>query len=205
MTFRILFVFISVSMLASCAPMPGSDATTVQSDKIYAVTLQPQKKGGNWEVKITSKAQGWLKNQWGNSDKGKGYVGFDVNDGGWVFFHVKNEDLAAGCGADTDPADWVITGLQLSLTGDAGTFKGSFGGAQDPALKAMFPAVDLADGKVPVSGDPRPFLALQNLNDVVAKPDDKPYYVYYQVELTSCQDSALKIETDPVIANGGRR
>lgn len=205
MTFRLLFVFISVAVLASCAPMPGSDVATAQSDKIYAVTLQPQKKGGAWEVKITSKAQGWLKNQWGNSDKGKGYVGFDVDEAGFVFFHVKNEDLAAGCGSDTDPADWVISDLHLSLTGDPGTFKGSFGGAQDAALKAMFPAVDTANGRVPVAGDPRPFLALQNLNAVSAKPGDAPYYVYYQVELTSCQDSSLTIKTDPVIANGGRR
>ena len=205
MTFRILFVFLSVAVLASCVSKPVGDVATFESEAVYPVTLQPQNRGGNWEVKVTSKAQGWLKEQWSNSEKGKGYVGFRVDEAGWVFFHVKNEDVTAGGGPDTDPADWVITGLKLSLNGDTGTFKGSFGGTQDPALKAMFPDVKLDGGVIPVTGEPRPFLALRNLNGVSAKPGDAPYYVYYQVELTSCQDSKLKIETDPVIANGGRR
>ena len=200
---RILIIVAAVSVLASCTHSNIIKPDVVKAQKIYAVTLEPKKIQQVWQLKVNSKAQGWQK-----GSKGNGYVGFEQGESGWTFFHLKNEDLDAGCTTGGDSAEWVITGLNISTDGNPTTLKGTFGGNQPSGLLKSFPGVNLANGQLVkrALNDARPFLAVYNANGQNPREDGEPRLVYYEVEVSPCMgqvDQALK--TDPAWGNGGRR
>jgi len=200
---RILVIVVTAILMAACTPPGVIRPDDVKAQKIYAVTLEPKKNRQVWGLEIVSKAQGWR-----NSGKKNGYVGFDVDQAGWTFFHVKNEDLGARCTDGGDSADWVITGLRLSLSGDDSSLKGDFGGPQPAGLSRSFPGVNPLNGQlvdIPVN-DAAPFLAVYNANGQKPREDGQPRLVYYEVEVSPCHDQVEQpLTTDPAWGNGGRR
>ena len=199
---RIVVIVTTDILVAACTPPGVIKPDDVKAQKIYAVTVVPKKNQQVWRLEIVSKAQGWKK-----ANKKNGYVGFDVDEAGWTFFHVKNEDLAARCTDESDSADWVITGLRVSVDGDEATLKGDFGGTQPAGLARSFPGVNLVNGQlvdIPVN-NAVPFLAVYNANGQNARADGEPRLIYYEVEVSPCHDQVDEpLTTDPAWGNGGR-
>jgi len=101
-------------------------------------------------------------------------------------------------------ADWVITELLVSATGDPDTEKGTnFGNSQEayPWLEEAFPGVNLADGSLfpTVEKDEGvTFLPVYNANEQLGEK-----FIYYEVTLSEC-DGDKVLTTDPGWKNGGR-
>lgn len=206
MRFRIIISILMVVALSAC----GHDMNLLKPDiakaqKFFGVTLKPNVHPTDptkSTVQVKSKAQGWNR-----SSKKEGYVGFDFNESGWIFFGVKNEDMGNTCASDGGTADWVISRISLSATGDSGTEKGTnFGGSQPAWLQLAFPAVSLSTGTVydeSASGAApgNTFKGVFNANAT-----EEEVLVYYEVELRECAASPGDpgLTTDPVIGNRGR-
>jgi hypothetical protein len=193
MKIKLFMVVLLMVGLSACAHNPLMvNTTNVKLFKNFGVSLDP--KPNQNTVKVTSKSQGWNKN-----NKKNGYVGFAKGETGWTFFGVKKEDLGDSCSGD---ATWVITQLLLSGEGDTGTEKGDdFGDPQPQWLQEAFPNIDLADGslfKTNHKNEGVTFLPVFNANYQVGYK-----FIYYQLTLTRCSDG-LPLTTDPGWGNGGR-
>jgi len=199
MKIKWFMVILLMAALSACVHNPSIvNTSNIKSFKNFGVSLQPLPAAN--KVKVRSKAQGANRN--GKKD---GFVGYAKGEQGLTFFSIKNEDLGDFCEkADTTgDAEWVITGLHLSATGDPNTEKGTnFGGDQKayPWLKEAFPEVDLDNGEVfNVNKDQGvTFLPIFNANGQLGYQ-----FIYYQVTLTRCSDG-FTLKTDPGWGNGGR-
>lgn len=196
MKIKLFMVILLIAGLSACARNPEAVSNSViKSSKNFGVSLEP--KPAQNTVKVKSKAQGWNK-----AGKKDGYVGYAQDESGWTFFVVKNGIIGDSCPS----ADWVITRLRLSATGDPATEKGSdFGKSQTtyPWLKEDFPNVDLSNGELFNKSKDQgvTFLPVFNANGHPAAKGDK--FIYYEITLTRCSDG-LKLKTDPGWNNGGR-
>ena len=198
MKIKLFMVVLLMVGLSACAHTPSviSDSV-INSFKNYGVSLEP--KPAQNTVKVKSKAQGWNK-----AGKKDGYVGYAHDESGWTFFGVKNEDWGDSCSGD---ADWVITMLRLSATGDPVTEKGTnFGHSQAayPWLIQDFPNVDLSNGELFNENKDQgvTFLPVFNANGHLAADGEK--FIYYEVTLSECGEDGDVLTSDPGWGNGGR-
>ena len=187
-----------VLLLTGCQTTAPLTFQNTKDLKNYGVTL---KIAGN-QLKASSKAQGWNKN-----NKKDGYVGYGRGDSGWTFFHLKGEEAGNSCasaGAGGD-AEWVITELYLSAYPEAvnADEKGEdFGDPQPDWVQEAFPAVDLSDGHLFTVADKKngvTFLPVSNANG-----QDGYKFVYYSITVEEC-DGTGKLTLDPGFGNGGRK
>ena len=202
MKIKLLMVVLLIAGLSAC----GQKKMTVmtidpKSFKNYGVSLEP--KPGQNSVKIKSKAQGWKK-----GGKKNGYVGYDQGEAGLTSFAVKKEDLGDFCEKEdgSGTAEWVITRLRVSATGNPATEKGTnFGNSQTayPWLALAFPNVVLSNGELFNRSKDQgvTFLPVYNANGHPAA--DGVRFIYYQLTLTRCSDG-LELTTDPGWGNEGR-
>jgi hypothetical protein len=203
MKMKLFMVVLLMAGLSACGP----DQSVVSNDivlgfKNYGVSLEP--KPAQNTVKVKSKAQGWKK-----GGKKDGYVGYDTDEIGWTFFVVKKEDLGDFCPKEdgTGTAEWVITRLRLSATGDEATEKGTnFGNSQAayPWLKEDFPNVDLSNGELFNKSKDQgvTFLPVFNANGHSIDKGEK--FIYYELTLSECGEDGDVLTTDPGWGNGGR-
>jgi len=198
MKIKLFMVVFLMTVLSACAPAQKVVSNNVViALKNFGVSLDP--KPAQNTVKVKSKAQGWNK-----GGKKNGYVGYDTDETGWTFFVVKNEVLGDSC---SGTAEWVITKLRVSATGDPATEKGTnFGKKQAayPWLKLAFPNVDLSNGELFNKSKDQGviFLPVYNANGHPAADGVK--FIYYELTLTRCSDD-LTLTTDPGWGNGGRK
>jgi len=196
-----IFLALVTILLAACVSHPNQppEALLAEIGKVqYGVTLQPS---GN-ELKIKTPAKGWK-----SKDRKNGYVGFDVGQSGLLTFGIKNEDIDESCKPPNGSgvADWVITKIELSATGNPVTEKGTdFGKDQSsyPWLKEAFPAVELTDGLIfnaPTLADGRTSVTIYSANQQKGET-----LTYYLVTATRCLNGDT-VKSDPGIRNGGRR
>ena len=112
----------------------------------------------------------------------------------------------AEVGAET--ADWVITRLLLSATGDPATEKGSDFDQQQPAwLQEAFPNVKLRNGELFTATKDQgvTFLSVFNENGHQENELPKERFIYYELTLTPCdEEDGPPLTTDPGWQNGGR-
>lgn len=213
MRFRILLSILILAALSAC----GHDQALLKPEianvqKFYGVSLKPMVHPTDPDkssVEVKSKAQGWKKQVRGVNRK-NGYVGFDVDETGWIFFGVKGEDMGNTCSVGPASAEWVISKISLSATGDVNSEKGSnFGSSQSayPWLQEAFPAVSLANGVIYDENAPgaAPASTFQGIFN--ANATEEEVQIFYEVSLRECAadptDPLLK--TDPMLGNGGRR
>jgi hypothetical protein len=202
MKIKLFLVGLLMAGLSACGPKQEVVSNgVVIALKNFGVSLEP--KPAQNTVKVKSKAQGWNK-----GGKKNGYVGFNTDETGWTFFVVKQEDLGDFCEKEdgSGTAEWVITKLLVSATGDPATEKGTnFGSSQAayPWLQEDFPTVDLSNGELLDKSKDQgvTFLPVFNANGHPAA--DGVRFIYYQLTLTRCSDG-LALTTDPGWSNGGR-
>jgi len=202
MKIKLLMVVFLMAGLSACAPSQKAVSNNVVTAfKNFGVSLEP--KPAQNTVKVKSKAQGW--NKGGKKD---GYVGYDTDETGWTFFVVKKEDMGDFCKKEDESgtAEWVITKLLVSASGDPATEKGTnFGDSQAayPWLKLAFPNIDLSNGELFNENKDQgvTFLPVYNANGHPAADGVK--FIYYEVTLSECS-SDEELTTDPGWGNGGR-
>ena len=198
MKIKLFMVILLMAGLSACAHNPPAVSNSViNSFKNYGVSLEP--KPAQNTVKVKSKAQGWKK-----AGKKDGYVGYALDESGWTFFGIKNEIMGDSCSGD---ADWVITQLLVSATGDEDTEKGSnFGSSQAayPWLLEAFPNVKLSNGELFNKSKDQgvTFLPVFNANGHPAADGDK--FIYYEITLSECGEEGDVLTTDPGWGYGGR-
>jgi hypothetical protein len=194
----LLLIALILSGCKTMTEMEGSILTTSVAKTQYGVVLKANSSG----LKIESKAKGWKKD-----GKKNGYVGFDEGESGLITFAIKNEDIDDRCKppAGGGLADWVITLVELSATGDVSTEKGTnFGGDQKeyPWLKEAFPDVTLEDGvifKAKTLAEGRTSLTLFSANQQIGET-----FTFYRITATRCSTGET-VRTDPGVGNGGKK
>ncbi len=199
MKIKLFMVVFLMAGLSACAPTQKAVSyNMVIALKNFGVSLEP--KPAQNTVKISSKAQGWKKN-----GKKEGYVGYAKGETGWTFFAIKKENLGDSCPSEdgSGTAEWVITQLLLSATGDEVTEKGNnFGNSQVlyPWLKESFPNVDLTNGVLfdKTKDQGVTFLPVYNANG-----HEGEKFIYYKLILSQCSSTKV-LTTDPGWRNGGR-
>ncbi len=200
----VCLLFLSAMLLGCSAQGPNPPMTVFSRDVAaiqYGVVLQPTAN----KLMVRTAPKGWERN--GKKD---GYVGFAKGESGLLTFGLKGEDVGSYCPFNTDgTADWVITKIELSATGDPVTEKGTnFGRDQSayPWLKEAFPGVDLSNGRVFPAIGKNPEDKNEGRGSVTifsANEQAGDTFTYYQVTATRCSSGAT-VETDPGIRNGGR-
>jgi len=183
------------AVLGGCA---GIDMLDPNFHKFQVVITE---NGGVLE--IISDAQGWEAGD-GNPVKKKGYVGFRPKSFGAVElkFDLKPSDPDRCTGDPSTSAEWVITRIALSKSGDKTTQKGShFDTNQSGWLTKAFPQTDKTakNGYVlNVNKDEgvTSFVVLNRNNNSGSQ------WAYYEVTATRCSDGATAT-TDPAWKNGG--
>lgn len=193
-----LFTLAVASMIAGCQTIDLLDPDY----RGYEVVFAPkQNDSGDWILDVLSKPQGWEAGS-GNPEKKNGYVGFEPHTSGSITLRLQQEPLPSKCDTDTDEsADWVITGIALSMSGNRNTQKGmNFGDNQSGWLTKAFCPVD-DNGivlSVPKEEGVVSFL-VKNFNN-----NNGRQWAYYQVTATRCSDGETAV-TDPGWQNGGNR
>ena len=200
MKIKLFMVVILMVGLSACDKKPVANNTNdMKFSKNFGVTLLAKPRRHKPTVEIKTKAQGW-----GKDDKGgrkNGYVGYQQGEFGTTFFIIRNEDVGDSC---SGKADWVITELLVSATGDPDTEKGTnFGDSQEayPWLAEAFPGIDLTDGSLFTTENKNEgviFLPVYNANGQLGEK-----FIYYEVTLSEC-DGDKVLTTDPGWKNGGR-
>lgn len=196
MSIRLLPALALAMLLTGCVSLKLDPMSTRTVN--FGVSLEPETGLMPSGIKVRSKPQGWQR-----GNKKDGYVGYSRGESGFTTFSIRNEVAGARCGDTENPADWVITKLELASQGNATTEKGSnFGQPQSKWLKKAFPRVNMKNGElfnVNDKADGRTTLFAYNANA------QKGYrLIYYRVTMTRCSDGHV-IETDPAWGNGGRR
>jgi hypothetical protein len=190
MKIKLFMVMVLMAALPGCG-IVFINSDTLKVSKNFGVWLEP--KPAQNTIKIKTKAQGWKK-----KNKKDGYVGYAQGDSGVTFFGIDRRNLGGSCEAGT--ADWVISQLRLSASGDEAEEKGTgFGSGQPGWLKEAFPNVDLSNGVLyeAIATKGITFLPVYNAN-----AQEGFRFIYYEVTLTNCEDSST-LTTDPGWGNGG--
>lgn len=191
-TLAILIAF----MTAACAPLPTGGVRPTGKYQPYTVVLQPKANPAPGTLDLKSGNQGCTQ---GGGAK-PGCVRFAPSDFGTITFALFQERAGIGC---ADNADWVITRVELSATGDPATGKGTFGGAQPAWLLEAFPGTDPNTG-VLFSGDKNTGMTtfpVFDWNNHDARDGVKE--AYYQVTATNCR-TGQAVDIDPMVENTGR-
>lgn len=138
-----------------------------------------------------------------SSGKQNGWVGFERGSYGTILFTLNELPSRPRC--HTDPAlsaEWVLTLVQLTKTGNPTTQKGSnFGSKQEGWIENAIPQMDPADGIAyeKTKNNGLTSFMLANLNNNSGRKDG-----YYQIKAKRCTDG-FELATDPGWGNGGRR
>lgn len=197
-TLLVPFALFAIAFVAAaCAPhamRPESGAKL----RNYTVELKPKVGGKKNELQVKTKAQGYGKN-----DRKDGYVGFGEDESGFIILSLKGETPGDRCpdASNGGDADWVITRVRLSASGDPETEKGEdFGDSQPEWLDDAFPDVDLDNGVVYAADrkDASTTVVVDNDNDQRGEQD-----IWYEVTAEPCGEGEPAV-TDPMVRNKGK-
>lgn len=185
-----------VLIITGCAsPRSGEDGPVYNSYEEYFVMLKVD--GG--KLVIASPAQG-------DESRGKanGWVGFAKGTHGRIVFAFEDYQTRMKCTDNkADSAEWVLTTIALSKTGNASTQKGrGFGTSQTGWVQNAFPGIN-KNGYLVKDVDlrnARSAEALLNNNSNNGKQ-----VAYYEIEARRCDGTGEPLKVDPGIGNGGRR
>ncbi len=186
-------VILSALFLASCVDI--QEFTIQRNGNIENYVVELSAASGASQLKVHNGPK--------RCNNGKeGCMEFGLDKVGTVRFQFKGNQRFRDC--NTNPkANWVITKIQLSATGDAATDKATFGAAPPPWLVSAFPGIDETNGVIFDSDYKAASSAatIINLND---NPAADPKDIYYQVTATRCSDGVTTIDIDPKIRNLGK-
>ena len=131
----------------------------------------------------------------------KGCIEFAKGQLGTITFQFAGAQKEKDC--NTMPAaNWVITRIELSGSGDPATDKGVFGGKQPLWLTSAFPGIDSANGLIYES---TPDKAARSVTLIDLNNNAEDRIVYYQVTASNCDaENPETIATDPSIRNRGK-
>ena len=167
----------------------------------YSVELTLHPPGNPTEVRLPP-AKGW-----GAGGKKNGYVGYDKDQYGDITFELNDQGQYKAnnkCPPAGDAA-WVITQIGLSASGDYPAEKGDRFGKpqdQDPWLQKAFPDVVMNTGLIfPTAANPTASTTVK-IHD--ANEQNGQRFIFYEVTVTNCANSALKLKTDPGFGNRGK-
>lgn len=197
-TLLVASAFIVIAFVAAaCAPQGMRPEPTVNM-RNYTVELKPKVFGPKNELQVKTKAQGY-----GKDGKKDGYIGFGEDEAGFIILSMKGETPGNRCAdaSNGGEADWVITLVELSASGDPETEKGTdFGQPQPEWLKEAFPDVDLSTGTVYAASraDAATTVVIDNDNAQEGEQD-----IYYRATAASC-DGSTSVQTDPMVRNRGK-
>jgi hypothetical protein len=183
--------------LSACAPLPGGVRFTGKYQP-YTVVLQPKAYPAPGKLEVKTGNQGCTQ----GAGAKLGCVRFGANEIGTITFALFQQQAGDQC-APAGTADWVITKIELSASGDAATEKGVFGGAQPAWLTAAFPGANSDNGVVysATKDMGTTTVAVFDENDHDAREGVK--LAYYQVTAMNCT-SGQAVDIDPMVENTGR-
>jgi len=188
-----LLIGLSSFFLVSCAQYQTFPIERNGNLENYVVELTAARGAGKLKVHKSPKKC---------SNGKEGCMEFSANTVGTVRFQFKGNQRDRDC--TTSPkANWVITEIQLSGTGDPSTDKGTFPDTPETWLIDAFPGINESNGVIYTStaDTASKSVTIINLNNnTLANPKD----VYYQVTATSCLDRVPPIGIDPKIRNLGK-
>lgn len=131
-----------------------------------------------------------------------GCVQFGKGTMGTIEFRLDNGQLGTTCQA-VPSAEWVITKVQLSSSGNPATEKGVFGGKQPQWIVSAFPPINGKNGTLydqPDISKATQSVTIINLNN----HEGSVKTAYYEVTASSCADRSKTILIDPAIRNKGK-
>lgn len=196
----VLAMAIVALLVAGCATYSMRPAS-VPTTRNFVVQLQPKVNASKNDLQIKTKPQGVGKN--GRKD---GYVGFGEDESGFIVLTLKGEEPGDRCPGAADPgtANWVISRVDLSASGDPDTEKGdAFGESQPDWLALAFPDVDLDDGSVFAADPGEEGTTTVVLDDNNGQEGER--FIYYRVTAQKCGGAPGDVAvTDPMVRNTGK-
>jgi uncharacterized protein YcfL len=194
-----LWLCLPLLMLAACQlPTAENDTGSQEILVNYSVDMAAAKDAA--KIEISTPAQGC-----GTDGKGRnGCVEFGKNQVGTVELRLNAGTPGRTC-LTNPPADWVITKVELSASGDPETDKGTFANRPPPAwMVDAFPGVNPKSGVLydqPDTSRASQSVAVIDLNN---HRDGSVKIAYYQVTASSCGDRSKTIQIDPAMINKGK-
>jgi len=197
MKIQIMALIAVALLLVSCSPAPiqiQNDAALSRNFEEYTVEL----KVVDGKLEVISDPQGDDV-----TGKNKGWVGFARGTHGIIRFVLLGEEGKTGCTDDPGTsAEWVMTQVALSQSGNRTTQKGRDFGDRPPNWMAKeFPTISVNGYLVnePTS-TAKTSAVLINVNGNSGR-----MMAFYEIEVSRCDDPGVKLKTDPGIGNAGRK
>jgi hypothetical protein len=193
----VLLVLVTLPFLAACQAPPMEQEAGIRNNPVnYTVDMAVADNA--MVIALNTPDRSCTSDGVGKN----GCVQFGKGTMGTIEFRLNNGQAGTTC--QTDPAaNWVITRVQLSSSGDSTTEKGTFGGKQPQWLVSAFPPINEKNGTLydqPDISKATQSVTIINLNN----HEGTVKTAYYEVTASSCADRSKAIQIDPVIRNKGK-